>query len=111
MFVSNKIMKREEKKTYQWPKGRRMTSLGPSFIASPSSAVLLFSHFVAAPVPTPRAVAHGGGAGCQCGGCCCCCLFWVVCVLVGGGVIDSAVVDDAAVCFVIHSHCEAYVVY
>ena len=31
-------------------------------------------------------------------------MFCVVCVLVGGRVIDSAVVDDAAVCFVIYSH-------
>ena len=59
MFVSNKIMKREEKKTYQRPKGRPTTSLGPSFVASPSSAALPFSRFVAAPVPTPRAVARG----------------------------------------------------
>ena len=54
------------KKTYQWPKGRRTTSLGPSFVASPSSAVLPFSRFVAAPVPTPRAVARGRGWGPLC---------------------------------------------
>ena len=70
--------------------------------------VLPFSRFVAAPVPTLQAAAHGGGAGCRCGGCggCGgrCCLFCVVCVLVGGRVIDSAIVDDAAVCFVIYSH-------
>ena len=46
-----------------------MMSLGPCFFASPSSAALPFSHFVAAPVPTPRAAARGGGPGCRGGGC------------------------------------------
>ena len=44
-------------------------SLGPCFLASPSSAALPFSRFVAAPVPTPRAAARGGGPGCRGGGC------------------------------------------
>ena len=66
----------------QWPKRRRVTSLGPLLICfvsfSLSSPRLLSSHrsvwsgggvavlspFVVARIPTPRAVARGGAWGC-----------------------------------------------
>ena len=57
-------------------------SLGPSFVASPSSAALPFSRFVAAPVPTPELL--------------------LVAVVLGAGVVDVVdVVAVVVVCFVL----------